>query len=465
MKVRLLPAVVVVMALGVVLLVVAAGASAEADQVASFHTDVEYFRRSAAAVLEGRTPYVDFDLQYPPLVLVPALLPYVLSGLDRDLNPGDYYLLFSCVQLAVMATVGVLTLVLAYRTVPTRALSSAAVFAAMTGGLVVVLPWRYDAVPVLLGGVALLLLTSQRHLLTGVAAAAGVATKVYPVLWVPFLVIASWRQSVRAAAATTVGGLVTGLVVLLPFAAVDVTAPLRMFGEQVARGIQVESLWGSLALAAGTVGFIPSATEHRIDGAWEVVSPVASVLGAIQPLVFATAALGLVAVGWRALGVERSTAGTSLTITALLGAVTATFLITNKVLSPQHVYWLLPFVAVASRRVQLVASATAVLTGVIYPFMYRGLLDASLAPVVLLLIRNGLIAWVAVELAHTALRAQTEPLPLRREAGPSDGPGDENDLTDRRQPDDEATASPDGTHRPSLACGSAMNTTAMMTSP
>lgn len=418
-KGRQIPAVVVALAISVTIAVTLAAAFVPAHQVAAFHTDVEYFRRSAGAVLDGRLPYVDFDLQYPPLVLAPALLPYVLAGLDRNLNPAAYYLLFSCIQVAVIAAVGVLTLVLAYQTSRARVLSSAAVFAAMTCGLVVVLPWRYDAVPVLLGAMALLFLTAQRHLVTGVVAATAVATKLYPVLWVPFFVIVSWRRSLRAAIVTTAGGLATAVVILLPFAAVDVTAPLRMFEEQVARGIQVESLWGSLALAADAMGSIPSTTEHRVDGAWEVVSPVTSVLAVVQPFVFLVTVLGLVVAGWRVLTVWHPVAPAPLTLVALLGAITATFLVTNKVLSSQHVYWLLPFVALGTRRVQLLASVAAVLTGVIYPFMYRGLLEASLTPVVVLLIRNGLIAWVAVELTRVALHGQAEPMRIKAESLPT----------------------------------------------
>lgn len=377
------------------------------ERVAAFHTDVVYFRGIAVQVLSGSTPYVDFALEYPPLFLLPAIAPYLLTGLEPTLPPATYHAVFSVLQVAAIAGVGGVTLTVARTLTPARMVSGAAVFAAMTLPLVLILPWRYDAVPAFLGGLVILLLVHRRHLATGALTAVVIATKLYPILWVPMILGAALRRNKRAGSALVVGGLTVAAAVLLAFASSDPFVPLRMFDVQVDRALHVESTWGSIVLAADAVGIAPSTTAHREGHSWEAFSTISPVLIDVQPLAF----IGLIAsVTWIGLwSCWRADAGTvDYVVVVFLGAVTAAFLLTNKIISPHHMFWLLPFVAIAGRRVQFLAGGATILTGFIYPFLYAPLLEAEIGAVMVLLVRNAALGWLLIELCRDGMRAATD---------------------------------------------------------
>lgn len=398
------PLLVTLLAPAIGLLMVAAASGVSAESIAAFHTDVEYFRRTAAGVLAGGVPYVDFELQYPPLVLVPALLPYTLTAFTgENLSAGTYYTVFALLMVAVLAGVAWTTFSLAILVSPQRVSGAALTFTLCTLPLLLILPWRYDAVPVLLGAVGCLAFLRERQLAAGATLAAAIATKLYPLVWAPvYLMVLAGRRSWRAARGFVVGGLLVAVLVLAPWASTDVSAPLRMLDEQVVRGIQVESTIGSIGLLGNALDLTAAPVAHRHDGAWEVGGPVAEMLGRLQPFAFIVLLAAVLLAGWRQM--TRASGPYAAAFIAILGAVVAAFLLTNKVLSGQHVFWLLPFVAIGPRRVQVLAVFIAMLTGLIYPFIYRPLLDAHLGAVLILLIRNAALAWLLVELMRWARR-------------------------------------------------------------
>jgi hypothetical protein len=68
------------------------------------------------------------------------------------------------------------------------------------------------------------------------------------------------------------------------------------------------------------------------------------------------------------------------------------FMLTNKVLSPQFVIWLLPFVGLLPVPQYTLALAATALTIVIFPFNYDGLVRLETPIVLLLNLRNLLLA-------------------------------------------------------------------------
>ena len=89
------------------------------------------------------------------------------------------------------------------------------------------------------------------------------------------------------------------------------------------------------------------------------------------------------------------------TLATLVAATLLAVVTTNKVLSPQYLIWLLPFVPLLSRWPRVLMIAAAALTAVEFPFLYDGLRGLDAGPVLLVNLRNGLLiatlVWLVVE--------------------------------------------------------------------
>jgi hypothetical protein len=114
------------------------------------------------------------------------------------------------------------------------------------------------------------------------------------------------------------------------------------------------------------------------------------------------------------------------TIVAAAAAVLLTLLVTNKVLSPQYVIWLVPFAALLAREQAYLMVVIAVLTSVLFPLNYEQLIAQEPWPIVILNIRNALVvallAWIVgqsfLPMAHGArLLGRTRRMGSSAEAG------------------------------------------------
>ena len=104
---------------------------------------------------------------------------------------------------------------------------------------------------------------------------------------------------------------------------------------------------------------------------------------------------------------------------ALLGsAVVAVLLVTNKVLSPQYVLWLLAALAAAvgsgaplPRHWKGLVATASVATQLLYPAFYGGLLEAEIAPFALLAVRNATLLVLTALLVRAALSPRPRDAP------------------------------------------------------
>ena len=87
-----------------------------------------------------------------------------------------------------------------------------------------------------------------------------------------------------------------------------------------------------------------------------------------------------------------------MTLVHFAAATVLVVILTNKVLSPQYIVWVLPFVALLSPRKSLLFLAIVVLTTLVYPLEFQALIKLHPVQVVLLNVRNALLvvffAWV-----------------------------------------------------------------------
>ncbi len=292
-----------------------------------------------AIVHQGELPYRDFAVDYPPGALPVFVLPSLF---------GDYRIAFE----ALMALCGVgLVAVVAW--VRPAAAFFIALSPVLAGSLILS---RYDLWPALLAAGALAALLGRRHRLGWALLGVAVAAKLWPAVLVPpALAWAAVHGRIRAALA----GVIALAVVVLPFA---VLAPHGLYESvrgQADRPLQIESVGASLLTTFGHPAITTSHGSQSIVGH----GLLAASFAALQ-------AVALVAV-WGAFlrgPVDRDR------LLRYSAASVCAFVAFGKVLSPQFLLWLVPFVPLVRGRRGLAATgllaAALVLTQVWFPWRY-----------------------------------------------------------------------------------------------
>jgi hypothetical protein len=400
-------------------------------------------RRWDLLAQKGRAPALEQRVvEYPPLALVPLLVPAWLAPPDNEAGDAAartawaarYGRIFRLELLVVDAATFALVVWLVARRYAHEPLRRRLwrVAAYVAGGLALC-EYSYDRLDLILGALVLLataLLIGRARAGWALAALAlAVGYKLAPATLVPLFVVGlapSLRP--RPVAAWAAAALATLALVLLAPALVGGAGALGFLGYHGARGLQVESPLASLAMAAGALLGRPLAV-HRHFGAAELDAPGAAWLAALSPLLVA------VAVAAATLAVVRPLAGTSVPPPARLAErqgerfvhgvalVLLATMLASKVLSPQYLLWLLPLVPLLPLRVAFGFVALAALTTLIVPWLYADqvlrLHPGVLPPVgdgptllggLLLLLRNGGLLVLAL-LLTAALRPRAPRTP------------------------------------------------------
>ena len=216
-------------------------------------SDVGVYQRYGNAIADGKIPYRDFKLEYPPGALPVFALPGLIApGEGERLTPGFRRAFETVMWICGAAALLAMAIVLrAVRRTPTG-VWAALVFAALAPlALGTVILSRYDLWPAALVTAALAALLMGRlrvgHALLGV----GVAAKLFPAVLIPLGVAYAWKRSGRREALVCLG-LLAGVVaaIFLPFVALSPGGVWRSLSVQLGRPLQVESLGSALLLAA-----------------------------------------------------------------------------------------------------------------------------------------------------------------------------------------------------------------------
>jgi hypothetical protein len=363
------------------------------------YQDVNFYEATSNHLADTRTMPVEDSWQYPPLAaflfLVPRLSP------DYFLGFVVLMLLFDAAAVAMLSSrSNGLTLAGAwYWVLLLTTLSSFPVL-------------RFDLVTAVTA-VAALLLAQRRPFLSGLALGAGVMLKLWPVV----TVLSEWN---RRRLVTMLGG-------FLVVAASSLLAAAAFFGDQsgflsnqAGRGLQVESVgatpWQLHQLITGKVVVLA-----QRNGTNEIDSIVANHVAA--GLQVATLAAVVLVAGWAVTRdrLVRRHGRTDLRDIAVgrdaAFAATLLAMITNGVLSPQFLMWIVGVgaVCVGTRGSQMLRPALIVAAAVILTFgLYQ-------SPAILVL-RNTLLVVACADAAWTCFDA------LRR-ARPADRPRSPNSVT------------------------------------
>ncbi|MEV6196037.1 glycosyltransferase family 87 protein [Streptomyces sp. NPDC051920] len=242
---------------------------------------------------------------------------------------------------------------------------------------------RYDVQVTALAVVSLLAL-ARRPRVCGAFAAAGALVKVWPALALIGTPRGRSTREVWASAVVTAAAL---LAVLAAF----FSGPFDFLRQQSGRGVQIESLGGTVLGFARHAGW-PGTARYQY-GAMEFVGPYTGAVAACS-LALTVAAFALVLL-WRVRARRWTTA------TPYDAALTAVllFTVTSRVISPQYMVWLLGLCAVCltarhttQRPVAVLILAAAAVSSVVYPGMYGDVVRSTWTGCLLMLVRNGLLA-------------------------------------------------------------------------
>ena len=292
---------------------------------------------------------------------------------------------------ALVTAAAVVVAVTTARLAGRRRVWDAAMFA-LAPALLLHVVTNWDLLATALAGLGLLAWARRRPVLAGVLLGLGTATKLYPVLLLVPLLALCWRAGrLRPALVTTVALALTGLAVTLPvylvspsFAEVDgaqvevASSPWDRLPEQglgaLAPHLATTDASGQAVEGVnGVYRFVELNTQRPAD--WDSLAYVLqSTRGSVGgPLGGAYDALADLVLGD---GSDAGGAPTRLNLVGALGTLTALalvvllavlaprrprlaqlafltivgFLLTNKVLSPQYVLWLLPLAVLARPR-------------------------------------------------------------------------------------------------------------------
>jgi uncharacterized membrane protein len=313
---------------------------------------VHLYQGFADAVFDGRVPYRDFFMEYPPGALA-AFLPPAAFG-SSHYNTAFKGLMALC-GVATLLLVASLLVRLGVST--TRLWAAVLLFALSPLALGPISLNTYDAWPALLTLAALALLLAGRDVAAFALLGAAFAAKVYPVVLVPPAAIFVWRIRGRGLALRALAAFAAvAALFVVPFLVLAPHGLAESFRAQAARSLQVESLAGSLLAAADRLGLYSATVVHRTGHAisYDLVGSLPETLAVLSSI---AQALAVVAVAWLYLRGRDDPRR----LAVAFAAATAGFLACTRFFSPQYLVWIVPFVLLLEPAAWVLAAAALVL--------------------------------------------------------------------------------------------------------
>lgn len=372
--------------------------------------DTPVYQRYGNAIADGKIPYRDFKVEYPPGALPVFALPGLAEpGLNQQVSTGfrrSFETLMWLCGAAALAAMAVILRVLRRSTLNVWASLCFAAIAPLLLGSVILS--RFDLWPAALVAAALAALVSGRLRLGHALLGLGVTAKLYPAVLVPLGVAFVWKRAGPREALACLG-FVLGVIaaVFIPFVALSPDGVWQSLSVQLTRPLQVESL-GSALLLVGHHVFGLAVTGETSHGSQNLDGNAAAWLAVASTVLQAGALIWI----WSAFARSRGDAEALIRSTA---ASLCAFIAFGKVLSPQFLIWLIPIVPLVRGRRGLGASvllgSALVLTQLWFPFRYfRLALDFEQGLSWLLLARDvTLVALVAVLVVSLRRTTATRP--------------------------------------------------------
>ena len=291
-----------------------------------------YYYDYASETLSGKIPYRDFAFEYPvlsyPLFLIPRLLVSDFESYRYAFVAEMFFFdVAAIVLIARHGGAGEGTGTVA------RRLGWYTLYCFLLAPLVI---GRFELAPMVLAFAATCWWFSGRAIRGGITAGLGTLMKIFPgVVAAPALVWeASQLRTTRARG--TAAFLVTLVVGLAFWFGLGGRRVLEPLGYHAGRGLEIESLFGGALFLAGTISgskapWVFDHNAYHLSSEW----------GArLAFLTFPVQATALLVVMW---AYRQSGMADGLRFSA---AAVLAFIVFGKVLSPQYMIWLFPFMAV-----------------------------------------------------------------------------------------------------------------------
>lgn len=291
------------------------------------YTDI-YPLYYAEGLSSGKVPYYGHPVEYPVLMgwMMEAAAWAVRSVTDPYARGRDFYYV-TILMLAVCLLAGVLaTAATAYRE-GDGAGWKAALLMALSPGLILAAYINWDLFAMALAAGGLFAWAQRRPWLAGVLLGLGVATKFYPLLFFGALFLLCLRAGkLREFGKAFAGGLIAWLVINLPVALTATAGWAEFYAFSRDRGADWGSVWYLF--------------EH-----YNLPVIGNSSLGELNLVSSGSFAVACLLIALLALGAPRRPR-----LPQLCFLLLASFLILNKVWSPQYVIWLVPLAVLARPR-------------------------------------------------------------------------------------------------------------------
>jgi Glycosyltransferase family 87 len=331
--------------------------------------DTPVYQRYGNAIADGKVPYRDFELEYPPGALPVFALPGLAKpGKDQQVTTGFRRsfetIMWLCGAAAITAMAVVLRALRRSKVNVWAALCFAAIVPLLLGSVVLS---RFDLWPAAIVAAALAALVSGRPRLGHGLLGLGVTAKLYPAVLIPLGVAFVWKRAGRREALICLAvALAVIAAVFAPFVIVSPGGVWQSLSLQLSRPLQVESL-GSALLLAGHHVFGLDVTGETSHGSQNLGGTAAAALAVASVVVQAALLIWIWASFARGPGSREALVRSS-------AATLCAFIAFGKVLSPQFPIWLIPIVPLVRGRRGLLATAllglALVLTQTWFPLRY-----------------------------------------------------------------------------------------------
>ncbi len=355
------------------------------------YTSTGIYYEYASMVLEGSVPYRDFALEYPPFSLVFFILPLLFTSSMEAFSVAFQIQVF---------LFNLLGLYMIYRIANHQEKSPREMLAVYTAAVLAIGPiiaQKYDVFPAILVLVSLYFFSTGKHKASWAMLALGTMAKLFPAIIAP-VYIAYYLINRQYKRIWSGIGIFAGvsLMAFLPFLIAGPGSLLSLLDYHALRGVQLESVYSGLLLMANKLGLITIELEFSA-GSWNVASPLADTLAVISTFVLAASLLLSYWLIYRRIAPGEYCI---LEMAACCLLACSVMLITNKVLSPQYLIWLLPLLPLLSGRLRYGAWAIFIMAGMltyyIFPLNYFGLMALEPGAVTILFLRNVLLVVLAV---------------------------------------------------------------------
>jgi hypothetical protein len=356
--------------------------------------DVELYHDYGQFTVDGKLPYRDFSIEYPPFVLPFFIAPAIANNLFGS-PTLDRYIIFYQLEMYLL-TIGTLLLVYNLNKNLFPKLSTSIGIRYFTLASMVFSFYifrRFDIAAAMLVTLAFLFFFQKRHIWGGTSLGMATFTKLYPAIILPIALIYYWkiRKQLFNAEKVLFGFILSSLVIVVPFVILALPGLKNFLAYHSERGIQIESVYGIIIWLGSLIGLtnVSAIADHNSLG-------LASSWGApLSSISLPITVLGLVVFYiyiWIKCREDKN-----LNLAWLMQASVIAilwFILSNKVLSPQYLVWILPFLTFwRGTKVWLFITACA-LSFIIFPIMASAMIKVEAYAMLTITVRYLLVGGI-----------------------------------------------------------------------